>query len=86
MSHITTVLLNDNCGIYEHGIAFSRAKWIDIVRRYDDMVNMNGAYTIRQLTVLTSTSISLAAKAITYHQSGLIIYPTKERGNTCKRS
>ena len=45
---------------------------MDIVRRYEDKAAMSTC-SIWRLAVIARTSTKLVAKAITYHQSGLIV-------------
>ena len=73
MCHDLTVLMNKRGGLYGIGRLYTKAKWMEIVRRYEDEVTMNITCTVRWLVVIACTSTKSVAKKITYPQSGLIV-------------
>ena len=78
MSHDPTVLMSQCGGLYEVGRSYTKARWMELARRYEDEVAMNGICSVHRLAAIASTSLNSAAKAITYHQSGLIILVLKQ--------
>ena len=74
MLHAPTILMNKRGGLYEIGRLYMKAKWMEIVRRYEDEVAMlNGTCTVWRLAAIARTLAKSAAKAITYHQLGLTV-------------
>ena len=77
MLHDPTVVMNKRVGLYEIDKLYTKARWMEIVRRYEKEVAMNGTCTVRRLAAIACTSTFLASKAITYHRSGLIVHDFK---------
>ena len=60
-------------GLYEIGRSYTKAKWVEIARRYEDEVAMTDTCTVRRLAAIDRTLTKSAAKTITHHRSGLIV-------------
>ena len=69
---ITVVQKNNQGGYFEHGRAFSRSKWTEIITSYQAEIDLVGKCTINRLTVIAKIGKHSAEKAIDYHTLGFI--------------
>ena len=75
-----TVIKNAYGGYYEHGRAFSKAKWVSIIATYEREIERMGSCSDRRLAELSFISKKSAEKAKLYHGIG-IIPPSPPKGH-----
>ena len=69
---IAVVQKNNQGGYFEHGRAFSRSKWTEIITSYQAEIDLAGKCTIDRLSVIAKIGKHSAEKAIEYHTLGFI--------------
>ena len=84
MSDTQTTLLNRRGGLYDSGVAFTRARWLEIAHQYEDKMYLYGRCSQRRLVTIACTSLKSAAKAIETYQSGASMSCREPRGHRCR--
>ena len=81
-THIT--LLNHRGGLYDSGVPFTRARWLNIAGKYEDKMYSYGRCSVRRLTEIACTLVYLASKVIKIYQSSGSM-PRRERQGHVRR-
>ena len=84
MSDTHTTQLNRIGGLYDSGVAFTRARWIKIARKYEDEMYSYGRCSVHRLAAIACISLKSASNTIEEYQSGASMPCREPRGHWCR--